>query len=83
MVRKYPRHLSTTEGRRHLASLHFHELEQAKAFVKLLGDGGLDISVQTYKGNCPPGALTKLPLIAGREAVEMVVGRMDDALGRL
>ena len=83
LVLKHPRLLSAIEGRRHMASLYFHELDKAKAFVKLLGDGGLDISVQTYKANCPPGALTKLPLIAGYDAVEMVVGRMDDAFGRL
>ena len=83
LVEKHPKHLSKIEGRRHLASLHFHELDAAKEFVKLLADGGLDISVQAYKANCPPGALTKLPLIAGYEAVDMVIARMDDALRKL
>ena len=72
-----------SECRRHMASLYFHDLGKAKAFVKRLVAGGLDISVQTYKAACPPGALTKLPLIAGFEAVDMVVGRMEEALRRL
>jgi len=83
LVRKHPRHLAAVEGRRHIASVCFHEMEKAKAFVKLLADGGLDISLQTYKANCPPGALTKLPLIAGHQAARMVVSRMDEALRRL
>ena len=59
------------------------ELAKAKEFVKLLVAGGLDISVQSYKAACPPGALTKLPLIAGREVVDLVVSRMACALRRL
>ena len=51
--------------------------------VKHLVDGGLDISVQTYKADCPPVALTKLPLIAGHEAVDMVISRMAEALDQL
>ena len=83
LVERYPRHLTAVEGRRHMASLYFRELEQAKAFVAHLADGGLDISVQTYKAACPPGALTKLPLIADDQAVAMVVERMEAALHRL
>jgi acetylornithine/succinyldiaminopimelate/putrescine aminotransferase len=83
LVGRYPQHLSALEGRGHLASLHFHDLERAKTFVSTLVAGGLDISVQTYKAQCPPGALTKLPLIAGYEAMDMVVSRMDAALREL
>jgi len=83
LVDRYPRHLAALEGRRHMAALYFHDLGKAKAFVKRLVGGGLDISVQSYKAACPPGALTKLPLIAGFEAVDMVVGRMEEALRRL
>ena len=83
LVEKYPQHLATIEGCRHLASLYFHELDAARAFVKRLTDGGLDISIQAYKANCPPAALTKLPLIAGYEAVSMVIARMNDALMKL
>ncbi|NQT19755.1 MAG: aminotransferase class III-fold pyridoxal phosphate-dependent enzyme [Planctomycetes bacterium] len=83
LIAKYPQHVSELEGRRHMASIYFHELDKAKAFVKRLVDGGLDISVQAYKANCPPGALTKLPLIAGYDAVDMVLSRMDKAFEEL
>ena len=80
LVRRHPQHLSGLEGSRHMASIRFQQMHKARKFVKHLVDGGLDISVQTYKADCPPVALTKLPLIAGHEAVEMVISRMSDAL---
>jgi len=36
--------------------------------------------VQTYKADCPPVALTKLPIIAGYEVVDLLAERMDAAL---
>ena len=84
LARKYRRHMAAVDGRRHLASLVFHELGGAKAFVKHLVDGGLDISVQDYKkDDCPPAAMTKLPLIAGHEVVDTVISRADEALAQL
>ncbi len=75
--------LTGVGGRRHLSSLCFADLEAARKFVRLLAAGGLDISVQTYKADCPPSALTKLPLIAGPEIVEFVVQRIAAALSKL
>jgi acetylornithine/succinyldiaminopimelate/putrescine aminotransferase len=72
--------LSGIQGRRHLSALCFHDLAVAKALAARLVEGGLDISVQTYKQSVPPAALTKLPLIAGEEAAEFVLRRMDEAL---
>ena len=83
LVRRYPQHLCGVEGSRHMSAIRFGEMHEAGKFVKHLVDRGLDISVQTYKADCPPAALTKLPLIAGYEAVEMVVSRMSDALRHL
>jgi len=80
---RYPQHVAAVQGRRHLDAVVFHELDKAKSFVKLLTSGGLDISVQTYKTSCLPSALTKLPLIADCEVVDMVVWRMEDALRQL
>jgi acetylornithine/succinyldiaminopimelate/putrescine aminotransferase len=80
LARQYPQHLSGTEGGRHLSAIRFEAMPKARKFVKHLVDGGLDISIQTYKSGSPPVALTKLPLIAGYEAVAMVVSRMRDAL---
>jgi len=75
--------ISAIEGRRHLAGIRFRDLAPAKAFVEQLHDAGLDISVQTYKLGGPPTALTKLPLIAGYEVVDLITERMEDALRRM
>jgi acetylornithine/succinyldiaminopimelate/putrescine aminotransferase len=80
LARDYRRHVAAVQGCRHLAALCCHGLEDAKAFASRLVAGGVDISVQTYKAACPPAALTKLPLIAGSDAVDMLVSRMDAAL---
>jgi 4-aminobutyrate aminotransferase-like enzyme len=67
-------------GLRHLGGLEFSDLEEARSFVSRLNRMGLDISVQTYKTDCPPVALTKLPLIACRRTVDFVLERMEEAL---
>lgn len=72
--------LAKVEGRRHLAGLAFHEADRATAFAGALAEAGFDISVQTYKAHCPPVALTKLPLIAGYEAVDCLIGHMQAVL---
>jgi 4-aminobutyrate aminotransferase-like enzyme len=83
LAEKHPRLISAVEGRRHMAGIYFDDLNAAKKFTRRLSDRGLDISVQTYKEGCPPSALTKLPLIAGYEVVDVVVKMMDEALGGL
>jgi len=83
LVDAHPRLLAGVDGWRHMASMRFYDLAVAKAFTALLNEAGLDISVQAYKASCPPGALTKLPLIAGHEAAAMVVERMEAALRQL
>lgn len=76
----HPGLLVRVEGCRHMAGLCFHDLAAAKSFVQSLLGRGIDISVQTYKASCPPTALTKLPLVAGYEVVDFLVGCMDEAL---
>lgn len=66
-------------GRRHLIGLRFRDLTTAKAFAKSLNNMGVDISVQAYKSDCPPAALTKLPLIAGTEVIDLLIAKMDEA----
>jgi hypothetical protein len=51
--------------------------------VAALTEGGIDISIQSYKAKCPPSCLTKLPLIATAKAVEFVAARMEAALKSL
>jgi len=80
LAAKHKAKIAAIEGRRHLAGVYFHELAPARAFAEHLNGAGLDVSVQTYKAGCPPSALTKLPLIAGYEAVDLVLSRMEEAL---
>ena len=68
------------DGSRHLGCLRFRDTRTATDFAKLLVERGLDISAQTYKPDCPPSVLTKLPLIAGHEVVDFVLDRMTAVL---
>lgn len=79
----HPTILAGINGRRHLAGLAFHDHKQARAFTAALNQAGFDISVQTYKSQCPPVALTKLPLIACSTVVDFVIRRIAEALESL
>ncbi len=83
MASNYPHCITQVEGRRHLAGLFFHNLEIGKRFVQIMNQSGFDISVQTYKQDCPPVALTKLPLISDYEVVDLVIDRMDESLNQI
>lgn len=65
-------------GGRHLLGIEFADINQSREFVRQLKCHGLDISVQTYKTDCPPVALTKLPLIAGYEVIDWLMSLMED-----
>lgn len=73
--------VTAVEGKSHMSTLYIDDLVSAKAIAALLVDAGLDISAQTYKADCPPALLTKLPLIAGYEVVDCVVAKIEAALG--
>ncbi len=83
LVRRYPAVLVKREGRRHLSSLFFHDGEKAKAFARGLNEACIDTSVQSYKADCPPGCLTKLPLTMTPHAIDFLLGRMDSVLRTL
>lgn len=80
---RYPGLLARREGLRHLSSLFFHDAAKAAAFAAALNAEGIDISVQSYKANCPPSCLTKLPITATPRVVEFLAGRMDGVLRAL
>lgn len=63
-----------------MSCLSFAENQSATGFARILVERGLDVSVQSYKADCPPTMLTKLPLIAGFEVVDFVVDQMRAAL---
>lgn len=83
MAEAFPDLVASIEGRRHMLGVYFLDLPRAKEFTRRMQEGGLDISVQTYKEGCPPCALTKLPLICSHGVVDFVVTRMRDALGQV
>jgi len=83
LATRYPAIIEKMEGRRHLASLFFRDTEKLTRFVSALTQGGIDISIQSYKARCPPSCLTKLPLVANGKAVDFIVSRMDAALRTL
>jgi acetylornithine/succinyldiaminopimelate/putrescine aminotransferase len=80
LAAEFPKVISSVDGYGHLSCLRFQDTASAVAFAKLLVAQGLDVSAQTYKADCPPSVLTKLPLIAGYEVVDFVVGRIREAL---
>ena len=63
-----------------MSCLRFGDTHSAVTFAKLLVARGLDVSAQTYKPDCPPSVLTKLPLIAGCEVVDFILDRMAGVL---
>jgi 4-aminobutyrate aminotransferase-like enzyme len=83
LAARHPSAIAGIAGRRHLLGIQFHDLETARAFTGALNRAGFDISAQTYKSECPPVALTKLPLAVCPNVVDFVVGRMEQALGAL
>lgn len=83
LARAYPEVLTGIDGWGHLTSLCFRHLNQARAFTAALNERGLDLSVQTYKADCPPVVLSKLPLIMDRAAIDFVATRMEEAVRAL
>jgi acetylornithine/succinyldiaminopimelate/putrescine aminotransferase len=83
LAARHPGLVSEIQGYRHLASVFFVEAEKAVAFCKLLTARGIDISAQTYKADCPPAALTKLPLTASYKTVDFLLNLMEETLKEL
>ncbi|MFA7174018.1 MAG: aminotransferase class III-fold pyridoxal phosphate-dependent enzyme [Kiritimatiellia bacterium] len=77
---EFPCIITGVDGWRHMTTLCFADLEQAGCFVKELGRRGLEFSTQTYKADCPPVVLAKLPLIADKPMIDFVIGTMQEVL---
>ena len=80
---KFPKLVAGVDGCRHLSCLRFGDTSAATGFARLLIERGLDVSAQTYKPDCPPSVLTKVPLIAGYEVVDFILDRMAGVLREL
>ncbi len=69
------------EGDAHMSALNFRDVPAAVDFCKRMQlIEGVDISAQTYKPNCPPAALTKLPIITTEAMALALVEKMDRCL---
>jgi 4-aminobutyrate aminotransferase-like enzyme len=79
---EFPARLAGVEGRGHLLGLRFHDLAGGRAFAEAMARLGFDISVQTYKKDCPPVALTKLPTIADDSLIDFTADCMRKAIGQ-
>jgi hypothetical protein len=43
----------------------------------------IDVSAQTYKANCPPAALMKLPLVTSEKAMDYLIAKISEAIASL
>ncbi|MBO4303963.1 MAG: aminotransferase class III-fold pyridoxal phosphate-dependent enzyme [Lentisphaeria bacterium] len=72
------------EGDQYLTSLIFFDRDKANTFSHILsGEYGIDVSVQTYKPDCPKGALLKLPLLATEKMMDHVLEKISSALSKV
>ena len=83
LARRHPGLILRIEGYRHMSSVFFHDTGKAIEFARLLNKRGIDISAQTYKADCPPATLTKIPLISSYKMVDFLIQSMDEALRSL
>ena len=81
--REYHTIIDNVEGIRHMTTIVFSSADDALAFTHDLDKQGIDISVQTYKANCAPAALLKIPLISSRKMIDFIISRMKDALAKI
>ena len=68
------------EGLGHLAAIHFHTVEDAGKFAKIVNGKCIDVSAQLYKANCPPAVLLKLPLLTSEAVIDLLKGKFEEAL---
>jgi acetylornithine/succinyldiaminopimelate/putrescine aminotransferase len=74
--------IESIEGYRHLSAIRFYQAENAVALMKHMNAAGFDVSAQTYKANCPPTLLTKIPIISSYRMVDQFVARMGESLSK-
>ncbi len=83
MAARHPSAIEQIEGCRHLSSVFFSSVDKTISFTRQLTDACIDVSAHTYKADCPPAALTKIPLVSTYKMVDFLIARMEDALGNL
>lgn len=83
LAAKYPDIINKVEGKGHLIALHFKNVDDAVKLVKAMNEQCIDISAQTYKANCPPAALLKLPLVASQKTLDMLQEKTEKAIASM
>lgn len=75
----YPALTDGIEGDHHMTAICFLNSEEVTDFCGRMNHVCcIDISSQAYKPNCPPVALTKLPLIVTEPMVDILIQKMKD-----
>ncbi len=80
---KHHKAIDKIEGKGHLLAIHFNTLKYAGEFAKRVNAMCIDISAQTYKTNCPPAALIKLPVIMSESLMDAMVAKFDAAITQI
>ena len=81
LAQRHSKLICKAEGDGLLGTLFFAAAETAIDFCKKISaEYCIDISAQTYKANCPPAALTKLPIISSQKLLDFVADAMDKIL---
>lgn len=83
LAQKHSDLIDRIEGQRHLLSIFFYAEEKVVQFISHLNEACIDISAHTYKPECPPSALTKIPLTSTYKMVDFLIAKMDEALNKL
>ena len=84
LIEKYPEIIDRLEGEAHMTTFVFKSADLTNKFTAYLNkECCIDVSAQTYKADCPPVALTKLPLISSHKTVDFVITKMNEALGKI
>jgi hypothetical protein len=81
LAAEFPDAIESIEGQRHLSAIRFYRADNAVALMKHMNAAGFDVSAQTYKANCPPTLLTKIPIISSYPMVDRFVAKMGESLG--
>jgi len=80
-VAPYGKLVAKVEGQGLLTSIIFHDRDTANKFSTILShEKSIDVSVQTYKPDCPKAALLKPPLITSEKSVGFIAARISEAL---
>ena len=68
------------EGKGLLMAVKFKDLKTVDDFGHALTKYGYELSVQSYKPNCPPAAISKMPITSSRHLVDSLIDAMEHAI---